>query len=157
MDSNGYPRQDVTWAVSNPSLASVTADEDDRGVVTGIATGQITLTATAETVSGQAQVTISAAGVLPSGTTIWSAPVVPGYSPIQLVQAMPNNGGPDVYSIQLSSDGTHSIVQALTADGQQLWQTPIAAPLTATSVPDGAGGLIVTEWDTCATVAHFRS
>ncbi len=149
VDSNGYPRQDVIWTVSDPSLASVTADESDRGVVTAIAAGQITLTATAETVSGQAQVTISSGTVLAPGTVIWSAPAIPGYSAIQLAQAVPSAGGPDLYSIQLSSDGTKSIIQALTADGQQLWQTPIAAPLTATSVPDGSGGLIVMEYDTC--------
>jgi hypothetical protein len=36
---------------------------------------------------------------------------------------MPSVGGPDLYSISLSSDGTQSIIQALQADGEQLWQT----------------------------------
>jgi hypothetical protein len=148
VDSNGYPRQDVIWTVSDPGLASVMADENERGVVLGIAVGQITVTATVGNVSGQAQVTISSGTVLAPGTTIWSAPAIPGYSAIQLVQAVPSADGPDLYSIQLSTDGTKSIVQALRADGQQLWQTTLP-PLNNNSVPDGAGGLWVTEYNTC--------
>jgi len=146
MDSNGYPRQDVTWTVSDPSLASVAADENDAGVLTGIAVGQVTLTANAENVTGQAQVTISPAGVLVPGTVVWSIPPVPGFSAQQIVQAVPTGGGPDLYSI--TGNGTQSIVQALTADGRQLWQTTLPA-LNNNSVPDGGGGLLVTEYDTC--------
>jgi hypothetical protein len=150
VDNNGNPRTDVTWTVSNPSLASVTTDENDNGVLTGIAVGQVTLTANAETASAQEQVTILAAGSYPAGTIVWSAPPVPGFSPIQVVQAVPTASGPDLYSIQLSNDGTQSLVQALTADGRQLWQTTLP-PLNNNSVPDGGGGLLVEEYDTCTT------
>jgi hypothetical protein len=148
IDSNGNPRTDVTWTVSNPSLATVTTDENDNGVLTGIAAGQVTLTANAETASAQEQVTILAAGAYPAGTVVWSAPPVPGFSPIQVVQAVPTASGPDLYSIQLSNDGTQSVVQALAADGRQLWQTTLP-PLNNNSVPDGGGGLLVEEYDTC--------
>jgi uncharacterized protein YjdB len=148
IDNFGYPRHDVTWTVSDPSLATVAADEDDAAVLTGIAAGQITLTANAENVTAQAQVTIAAAGTYSPGTVIWSAPPVSGFSPIQLVQAVSAGLGPDLYSTLLSSDGTKAIVQALTADGQQLWQTPLPT-LSNNSVADGVGGLIVTEYDTC--------
>jgi uncharacterized protein YjdB len=150
IDSNGNPRTDVTWTVSNPSVATVTTDEHDSGVLTGIAAGQVTLTANAETASAQEQVTILAAGSYPAGTVIWSAPPLPGFSPLQLVQAVPTPSGPDFYSIQLSNDGTQSVVQALTADGRQLWQTTLPA-LNNNSVPDGGGGLLVEEYDTCTT------
>jgi len=40
------------------------------------------------------------------------------------------------------------VVQALTADGRQLWQTT-SPTLNKNSVPDGAGGLIVAQYDTC--------
>jgi len=43
----------------------------------------------------------------------------------------------------MSSDGTQSIIQALRADGEQLWQTTIPTMLN-NAVPDGFGGLIVT-------------
>jgi Big-like domain-containing protein len=148
IDNFGYPRQDVTWTVSNPSLATVATDENDAAVLTGLAAGQVTLTANAETASAQEQVTILAAGSYPPGTVIWSAPPVPGFSALQLVQAVPTASGPDLYSTQLSSDGTQSVVQALIADGRQLWQVPLPT-LNNNSVPDGAGGLVVTIYDTC--------
>jgi hypothetical protein len=148
IDNFGNPRQYVTWTVSNPSLATVTTDENDQAILTGLAAGQVTLTATAETTSGQEQVTILAAGAYPPGTVIWSASPVAGFSPMQLVQAVPTASGPDLYSTQLSADGTTSVIQALTADGRQLWQTPVPA-LNSNSVPDGAGGLIVAQYDTC--------
>ena len=68
--------------------------------------------------------------------------------PIQLVQAVPTASGPDLYSIQTSSDGTQSVVQALTSDGRQLVANHIAV-LNNNSVPDGGGGLLVEEYDTC--------
>jgi hypothetical protein len=150
IDNFGYPRQDVTWTVSNPSLATVTTDENDAAVLTGLAAGQVTLTANAETASAQEQVTILAAGSYPPGTVIWSAPPVPGFSAQQLVQAVPTGTGPDLYSTQLSSDSTQSVVQALTADGRQLWQAALPK-LNNNSVPDGIGGLLVTEYDTCTS------
>jgi uncharacterized protein YjdB len=150
IDNFGYPRQDVTWTVSNPSLASVTTDENDNAVLTGLAAGLVTLTANAETASAQEQVTILAAGAYLPGTVVWSAPPVPGFSAMQLLQAVPTASGPDLYSTQLSSDGTQSIVQALAADGRQLWQTTLPT-LNKNSVPDGSGGLIVTQYDTCTS------
>jgi hypothetical protein len=39
-------------------------------------------------------------------------------------------------------------VQALKADGEQMWQSKLPT-VTNSSVPDGFGGLIVTEYDTC--------
>jgi len=145
----GHPT-DVTWTVNNPSLASIVTNGNGTGTLTGIAAGQVTITATAESTSGQAQVTILAGSSYPAGTAVWTAPAVTGFAPIQLVQAVPTASGPDLYSIQLSSDGTHSIVEALTADGEQLWQQTLP-PLNKNAVPDAFGGLIVTEYDTCFT------
>jgi len=148
IDNNGNPRTDVTWTVSDPSLASVTTDENDSAEIKGLAAGQVTLTATAEAVSAQEQVNIVSASVYIPGTTIWSLPAVPGFAVQQVVQAVPTSGGPDLYTAQLSSDGTQSVLQALTVDGTQLWQTT-TGPLNSNAVPDGLGGVIVTEYDTC--------
>jgi PQQ-like domain len=52
--------------------------------------------------------------------------------------------GPDLYSIQKSSDGTQRLIQAFTADGQLLWQQTVLGPLTDNSVPDAFGGLLTT-------------
>jgi hypothetical protein len=149
VDNHGLPRLDVGWTVSDPNLASVTTDEDNKATLTALAAGQVTLTANAEGTTAQEQVTILATGSYPPGTPVWSAPAVAGFSPLQIAQAVPTADGPDLYSVQISNDGTQSVLQALTAQGQQLWQTTLPAPLNRNSVPDGVGGLIVEEWDTC--------
>jgi len=71
---------------SNPSLASVTTNANGTGTVTGIAVGQVTLTATIETTSAQIQINILAAGSYPTGTAIWTMPPSTGYTALQLVQ-----------------------------------------------------------------------
>jgi len=60
---------------------------------------------------------------------------------------VPSVNGPDLYSVSLSADGTQSIIQALKADGEQLWQKTMP-PMLNNSVPDGFGGIIAT---TCAS------
>jgi hypothetical protein len=151
VDNYGFPREDVTWSVSNASLASVTPNANNAAVLTALAAGQVTLTASAEGVTAQEQVTILSQTSFTAGTTIWSAlPPAPGFSALQLAQAVPSANGPDLYSISLSADGTQSIIQALMADGEQLWQATVP-PLNKTSVPDGTGGLIVTAYQTCAS------
>jgi hypothetical protein len=151
VDNYGFPREDVTWSVSNASLASVTPNANNAAVLTALAAGQVTLTASAEGVTAQEQVTILSQTSFTTGTTIWSAlPPAPGFSVLQLAQAVPSANGPDLYSISLSADGTQSIIQALMADGEQLWQATLP-PLNNVSVPDGTGGLIVTGYQTCAS------
>jgi hypothetical protein len=149
VDNHGYPLQDVTWTVSDPSLATVAANENDVAVVTALAAGTVTLTANAESTTGQEQVTILSTVSFVPGTVIWSAPPAAGFSPLQLAQAVPSNNGPDLYSTQVSADGTHTVVQALVADGEQLWQATGLPTVNGNSVPDGFGGLIVTENQTC--------
>jgi hypothetical protein len=148
IDNHGSPRLDVAWTVSDPSLVSLTTDEDNAAILTGVAPGQVTLTASAEGVTAQEQVTVLSQSSFTTGTTIWSSPPpFPGFSVTQLAQAVPSASGPDLYSISQSADGTQSIIQALQADGEQLWQASMP-PLIGNSVPDSSGGLIVT---TCAS------
>jgi len=152
IDNNGIPSTDATWSVSNSSLATVTTNGNGTGILTALAAGQMTLTATADSVSAQEQVTILSSSSFVPGTVLWSEAPVAGFSPLQTVQTAPTSalslsGLPDLYSVQSSSDGTQSIIQALQADGEQLWQTTMP-PMLNNAVPDGSGGLIVT---TCAS------
>jgi hypothetical protein len=148
IDNLGIPRPDATWTISNTSIATISTNANGTGIVTGVSAGQAMLTATADGVSAQEQVTILSASSYPVGTAIWSAPPpLPGYSVMQLAQAVPSANGPDLYSISVSGNGTQSIIQALQADGEQLWQVQMP-PIIGNSVPDGSGGLIVT---TCAS------
>jgi hypothetical protein len=146
-DQNGQPRTDATWTLSDTSLASITAGSSPT--LTAISAGQVTLTATVGSVSAQTQITISALTVFSPGTEVWTVPSASGFSAQQIVSAVPVNTvpGPDLYSIQSSSDGTQAVVQALTIDGQQMWQTgPYEfSTLIGPAAPDGFGGLLVTE------------
>jgi len=146
VDNLGHPRTDVSWSVSNSTLAVITSDSSP--FLSALATGQVTLTATLGTVSAQAQITISTPGSIATGTPFWSISSAAGFSPLQLAEAMPSGDGPDVYAAQISSDGTQSFLQALTSDGQQIWQKTLPG-LNAFSVPDTSGGLLVTEHQTC--------
>jgi hypothetical protein len=146
VDEFGRPRSDAAWTVSDTTLATITTDRSP--VLTAVAVGQVTLTTTAQGVSTQIQVTISALASLAPGRTRWTAPSVPGFSPLQVVQAVPTSAGPGLYSIQSSNVGSQTLVQAFTADGQQMWQTTLYV-VNGNSVPDAFGGLIVTEYNTC--------
>ncbi len=142
VDNLGNPASDITWTVSNSSLATITTANPT--VLTAVEAGTVTLTATVEGVSAQAQITISPANtILPAGSVLWSDPPAPGFTTMQIAQAVPTATGPDLYSVQLSADGTQSVVQALQADGEQMWQAQMPAAV-GSSVPDGFGGLIVT-------------
>jgi hypothetical protein len=148
IDNNGIPRQDVTWSISDTTLAGITVNGDDVAILSGLTPGQVTLTASDGTVTAQEQVTILSQASFTSGTTIWSAaPPAAGFSVQQLVQAVPSANGPNLYAISTSADGTQSMIQALRFDGEQLWQAQMP-PITGTTVPDSFGGLILT---TCAS------
>jgi hypothetical protein len=146
VDSLGHPRRDATWTVSDTRLATVTTS--GSAILTAVGSGQVTLTATIGNVSGQTQVTISSGVQIAPGSTLWATPPVPGFAPLQMVQAVPTTNQPSLYAIQSSGDGTQASVQALTPDGQQLWQTLLPV-LNSHSVPDVFGGLLVTEYQTC--------
>jgi len=146
VDQNGLPRTDATWTVSDSTVATITTDS--APTLTGIATGQVTLTANVGSVSAQTQVTISGQASFVPGTVLWSAPTIPGFAVGQVAQALPTQAlGLNLYSISTSTDGTRSQIQAFTTDGQMLWQTgPYEfSTLIGPGIPDGFGGLLVTE------------
>jgi hypothetical protein len=88
VDNSGHAANNVTWTVSNPSLATITTANPT--VLTAVEAGTVTLTATVEGVSVQAQITISPANtVLPAGSVLWSVPPAPGFTAMQIAQAVP--------------------------------------------------------------------
>jgi hypothetical protein len=142
VDEFGRPRLEATWTVDNGSLATISTGGSPT--LTAVAAGAVTLTATAQGVSSHIQVTISSATSFALGTVLWSMPSVPGFSPSQILQAVPTGWGPDLYSIQKSSDGKQTMILALTLDGQELWQTTLG-PLTGDIVADAVGGMVLTQ------------
>jgi hypothetical protein len=105
--------------------------------------GTVTVTATVQGVTATAQVVISPLVVFAPGTVLWTAPATPGFAAMQVVHAAPSTQGPDLYSVHRRSDGTQSLIQAFTADGQQMWEATVYGGLAADVVPDGFGGLLI--------------
>jgi len=68
LDANGMPLtgRSITWASSAPAVAAVSTG----GLVTGVAVGAATLTATSEGKSGTAAVTVTAASPVQPGTVL---------------------------------------------------------------------------------------
>ena len=87
VDERGIPSPIATWTVSNPALAEITGASSP--MVTALAAGQFTLTATVNAVSMQVEVTVSAAASLPIGAVEWAVPTTTGFVPTGLVQAVP--------------------------------------------------------------------
>jgi hypothetical protein len=141
VDEQGRPRNDATWTLSDTSLATVTTDAEP--VLTAVAVGQVTLTANVGGSSAQVQVNILAGTSLPAGTVRWSAPPIPGFTTVKILQAVPaGENTPDLYSIETDTNG-NSLIRAFTGDGRQMWQRSTAAlGILVDAIPDGFGGLL---------------
>jgi hypothetical protein len=142
VDERGRPSGIPTRTVSDSSLASITTGASP--ILKALAAGQITLSANVEGVTTQSTVIISSVSSFADGTVLWAAPTAPGFTPREFDYAVPTRTGPSIYSVQASSDGTQTLVQALTDDGQGIWQATLR-PLAGKSVPDFFGGLVLTE------------
>jgi len=144
VDQLGRPRSDATWTIDNTNIATISTDTSP--VLTGVAAGTATLTATIGSVSAQVQVNVLAGSSLPVGTAVWSAPPVSGFTTQQIVQATPTTNGPSLYAID--SDGSANfLVRAFTSDGQQLWQNQLAMAQVGynlyQTMGDASGGLLL--------------
>ena len=118
MDDAGTPRPDATWSVSNANIASLASD--GSGNLLGVTTGQVTLTATVQGLSGQTTVTVISTTITP-GTTLWKSPTVSGFTTQQMVQASATADGPEIFALDTNSSGD-VLVRAFKHDGEQLWQ-----------------------------------
>ncbi len=142
VDQTGHPRPDAVWTVSDATIATITADSSP--VLTGVAVGQVTLTATAQSVSTQIQVNIvgGGGGSVPPGTVLWSAPAIPGFNTTQIIQAEPVENGPDLYSLATNPNTRDVVIRAVTDDGKQMWSHTFPGT-EASAIADGNGGILV--------------
>jgi hypothetical protein len=139
VDEQGRPRSDATWTVSDTTLAAI--DTSNSPTLTAVALGQVTLTATVQGASAQAQINILNGSLTP-GTVRWSAPLPNGFGCTKTVQAVPTpNATPDLYCFGVT-DSPGFFIQALTADGQQMWLTTWSG-YGVDLKPDAIGGIIV--------------
>lgn len=140
IDEVGRVRTDATWTVSDTTVATITTDSSP--LMTAVAAGQVTLTATVGSVTGQTIVNVLSGTSLPAGTLLWSAPPPAGFTVNQILQAEPSTGTPDIYTV--ATESGNCVVAGLSGGGQSLWTTPLAAS-SCKGTPDGSGGLVVDE------------
>ena len=144
VDELGRPRPDVTWSVSDSTIATISTDSSPAQ--TGVAPGQVTLTATIGGVSTQTQVTVFGGNSLPIGTAVWSAPPMPGFTAQTVVQAVPTpNNTPSLYAIYLNDTTGDTLVRGFTGTGRSLWQRnlPTSLGVTGPFMGNATGGLLL--------------
>lgn len=147
VDQTGTRRPDATWSVSDTTIATLATD--GSGTLTGVAAGQVTLTATIGTVAGQTQVTVLSGSSPTPGTVLWSAPAINGFTAQKIVQAVPTANGPDLYSIETGNSNNGLLVRAFHSDGTQLWQSEPSDGYAYglqldQAVGDNSGGILLT-------------
>ena len=145
VDQTGTRRPDATWSVSDSTIASFVSGSPNT--LLGVAAGQVTLTATVGSVSGQTTVTVPSGTSLPAGTMLWSATPFLDYVAQKIVQAVPTAGGPDLYSIEEGSE-PGLLVRAFQSDGTQLWQSVAGSSYTnglgfTNALGDNSGGVLL--------------
>lgn len=144
VDDVGRPRSDATWTVSNTTLATITTDSSPT--LAAVAAGTVTLTCNVGGVTAQAQINILNGASLVPGTVRWSAPPLPGFTAVGIIQAVPTQNAPDFYSMEQDQGNyifsQNHVIRAFTANGSPKWQVPISGTIKKV-VPDGNGGLLV--------------
>jgi Glucodextranase, domain B/IPT/TIG domain/Bacterial Ig-like domain (group 2)/Galactose oxidase, central domain len=144
VDQNGQPRTDAAWTVDNTSVATISTDSSPT--LTGVAAGQVTLTASVGSVSAQAQVTVMAGGSLPTpGSIIWSTPFVSDSGAPAVTPVVPTSGSSlDVVFSTGIADGL--LLQGYSNSGQLLWSNTASVNsgvVPGFSMGDNFGGILV--------------
>lgn len=148
VDQSGHARRDATWSVDNTNVATITTDSSPT--LTGVAIGTVTLTASVGSVSAQVQVNVLGGLSLPPATVAWSAPTVPGFATLKIIQAVPTlSNTPSVYFLDSDSNANY-LVRGFSGSGRQFWQTQIPNTLltgidafNGQTLGDSSGGLLL--------------
>jgi len=136
VDSNGNTVSSASWTVDNTSLASISTDVPP--MLTTLAPGSITLTATYQGLTAQATWTISGSA-LAVGTPLWTLPA-DGFGVTSIVPGGSIIGGADMFSIESTSSYPNSyLVRGITLDGSPTWTTQVP-PLAFDSSTSGVYG-----------------
>jgi hypothetical protein len=144
IDSNGQVATGVSWTTSDSSIASF---DPNTGLLTTNDPGTATLTATYQTFTAQATVTVYSGTSFPAGTVLWSGQsTADGYSTSNLIQTTPTGtNAADLLAVdtQAIGPGLFDIsVQGLTLDGQQPFASALGNSDPSSLTPDGLGGLV---------------
>ena len=118
LDNAGLPASTPTWSSNNTTVATV----DATGLVTAIAAGQATFTATSGSLTAQATVTVYPSGVLAVGTARWAIDPLPN-AYTGLVVAVSSVDTTVVASIDVNNNVNPPVaaIRGLTVDGAPTW------------------------------------
>lgn len=97
LDDTGNVLAGLTWASTNPTVATLSTD--DPPIVTALAPGHVTITAG----NASADLTVYPGPALPLGTVQWSIPG-DGSGVAQILPAVPSDSGVDVFALQRSGN-----------------------------------------------------
>src|SRR5438128_855806 len=129
-DVNGLPLsgRTVTWASSNPSVATVS----NAGLASAVTPGSATITATSEGMSGTSSITVTNIPVASVGVTPATATVQTGLT-VQLAATPQDANGAALSGRTVSWSSSNTSVATVSSSGLVSGVTPGSATITATS------------------------
>lgn len=123
VDLSGIRQRGVSWTVSDPG--SFRIEEGDELTITPLRAGDFRVTASTGYGLAEATVKVMEGNALPTGTARWTSSEPPGCKSVQIVPAVPDATGIDLYQSSVCPDGQY--VSGFTADGFLLWRSRVGA------------------------------
>jgi hypothetical protein len=123
VDMSGVVQHGVSWTVSD--AGSFQIEEGDELTITPMRAGEFRVTARVGYGLAEATVKVMGGNALPVGTAKWSNSEPAGCTSVQIVPAVPDATGLDLYQSSACSDGQY--LSGFTADGFLLWRQKIDA------------------------------
>jgi outer membrane protein assembly factor BamB len=140
---SGCVRADLQSALRLYPLRSLSTD--DPPVLSALAAGSTTITATKNGLSTTATLTVVGGTSLPDGTTRWSVAPTPGLEMTSPIYThVVDETVPDLFTVESNAAGDEFTMRALSATGEQKW-TEAAPGLPV--MGDGFGGVVAQTLD----------
>ena len=153
---NALTGRSITWTSSNGSVATVSSN----GLVSGVAAGSATITATSEGKSGTAAITVTAVSVPVASVTVSPASAsVPGGQTVQLTATPKDASGNALSGRTITWASSNTSVATVSSSGLVRGVVTGSATITATSEgKSGTATLTVTAAPppgSCASACHY--
>jgi hypothetical protein len=119
-DDYGLNVAGATWEASDPNVVSLSTD--DPPVLTALAAGSTTITATKSGLSANATLTVVSGTSLLDRSTRWSVAPTPGLEmTLPIYTHRVDETVPDLFTVETDAVTNASTVRGLTASGEQRW------------------------------------
>ena len=132
VDNFGRVVSGASLSVTDTTVVQLSTD--GQQVLSALAVGATTVTATYGNFSAKQQVTVYAGPGLPQGTVRWSVPPTPGYSTTKIVQSLTRDWSvPDFYVVE-DGNGSGFIIHGVASDGHEMWHSPLPGSMGSPSI-----------------------